>query len=120
MGRLTFDYTTEQTLQWQEDLLDVILHQQLTMANAKIATLSRLVRAELWSVAETKIKQGPATEAKKGQGHTDALEAIVTKVFPLMALNCQRSYMHRHLKPVEMTLCDYMERVNKLNEYCLA
>ncbi len=59
------DYAPEQTLQWQEDLLDVILHQQSTTADAKIAILSCLMRAELWSVAETKIKKGPATEAKK-------------------------------------------------------
>ena len=118
VGRLTLDYTPEQTLQWQEDLLDVILRQQSTTADAKIATLSRLVRAELWSVAETKIKKGPATEAEKEQGYTAALEAIVTKLFPLKALNRQKSYMHRHLKkPVEMTLRNYVERVEKLNEY---
>ncbi len=53
------------------------------------------------------------------QGYLDALAAIETSLFPLKALNRQKSYMHsrRLKKPAKMTLGDYMEHVKKMNEY---
>ena len=51
----------------------------------------------------------------------EPVEALLTKMFPNKALNKQKAYtMHGHLrkrKPVEMKLCDYMERVQTLNNY---
>ncbi len=65
------------------------------MADGKIATLSRIVREDLWPVAEAKFAADSAAEDLKSQGYTTAVNALVTKIFPTKALNKQKFYMHQ-------------------------
>jgi hypothetical protein len=119
VARLDSDCTPEQTLLWSRDLKSVLENQRITTATGKIATLSRIVKEDLWPIAEAKLnKAANATEAAKTKGYTEAVEALLTKMFPNKALNKQKAYMHCHLrKPVEMKLRDYMERIQTLNNY---
>jgi hypothetical protein len=116
--RLSADSTPEETLLWSRDLKSVIENQRTTTAEGKIATLSRIVREELWPVAEAQFAASNATEAAKNRGYTAAVNALVTKIFPTKSLNKQKSYMNRHLrKPMEMKVRLYVERVQLLNTY---
>jgi hypothetical protein len=63
-------------------LKSVLNNQRTSTADGKIATLSRIVRDDLWSVAEAKLAAPNATEAIKCQGNTDAVNALITKIFP--------------------------------------
>ena len=106
----------KETLLWLRDLKSVIDNQRTS--DGKIATLSRIVREELWPEAEAKFAADGATEDLKSQGYTAAVNALITKIFPTKALNKQKSYMHRQLrKPVDMTVRLYIERVQLLNTY---
>ena len=95
--RLSADSTPKETLLWSQDLKLVINNQRTSTADGKIATLSRIVREDLWPVAEAKFAADGATEDLKSQGYTAAVNALVTKIFPTKALNKQKSYMHRQL-----------------------
>ena len=118
VARLSADCTVEQTLLWSRDLKSVIDNQRITTAEGKIATLSRIVKEELWPIAEGKLAAPSATEAAKNRGYIAATEALIAKMFPSKALNKQKAYMHRHLrKPIDMKLRDYVERVQTLNNY---
>jgi hypothetical protein len=116
--RLSADSTPEETLLWSRDLKSVLENQRTTTADGKIATLSRIVREDLWPVAEASFAAANATEAQKNRGYTAAVNALVTKIFPTKSLNKQKSYMHRQLrKPVDMKVRLYIERVQLLNTY---
>ena len=116
--RLSADSTPEETLLWSRDLKSVIDNQRTSTADGKIATLSRIVREDLWPVAEAKFAADGATEDLKSQGYTAAVNALITKIFPTKALNKQKSYMHRQLrKPMDMKVRPYIERVQLLNTY---
>ena len=67
---------------------------------------------------EAKLAVPNAMESIKCQGYTDAVNALITKIFPTKALNKQKSYLHCQLcKPPEMKVWLYMECVNTLNNY---
>ena len=90
VARLDPDCTPEQTLLWSRDLKSVLENQRITTANGKIATLSRIVKEDLWPIAEAKLnKSTNATDVAKTQGYTEAIEALLTKMFPTKALNKQ-------------------------------
>ena len=108
--RLSADSTPEETLLWSRDLKSVIENQRTTTAAGKDATLSRIVREDLWSVAEAQLADANASKAAKNRGYNAAVNALITKSFPTKALNKQKAYMHHQLgKPpklkVRPTLC---------------
>ncbi len=71
-----------------------------------------------WPVAEAQFAAPNATEAAKNRGYIAAVNALVTKIFPMEALNKQKSYMNWHLhKPMEIKVCFYEERMQLLNTY---
>ena len=110
--RLSADSTPEETLLWSRDLKSVIENQRTTTAAGKIATLSRIVREDLWPVAEAQLAATNASEAVKNRGYANAVNALVTKIFPTKSLNKQKSYMNRQLrKPMDMKVRLYVERV---------
>ena len=111
--------TPEQTLLWSRDLKTVIDNQRSTTTDGKIATLARIVKKELWPIADSKLnKANNVTEAAETKGYKEAVEALITKMFPGKALNKQKANMHCHVrKPIEMKLGDYMERIQTLNNY---
>ena len=116
--RLSADSTPEETLLWSRDLKSVIENQRTTTAAGKIATLSRIVREDLGPVAEAQLAATNASEAVKNRGYVNAVNALVTKIFPTKSLNKQKSYMNRHLrKPIDMKVRLYVERVQLLNTY---
>jgi hypothetical protein len=117
---LSADSTPKETLLWLHDLKSVIENQRTTTADGKFATLSRIVREDLWPVAEASIAEANASEAVKNQGYTAAINALVTKIFPTKLLDKQKSYMHRQLrKPVDMKVRLYIERLQMLNTYLM-
>ncbi len=96
----------------------MIENQQTTTADGKIATLLRIVRADLWPVAQAQLAPTNATETAKDEGDKAASKALITKIFPTKALNKQKEYMHHQLcKPVDMKVRVYMECVQLLNTY---
>jgi hypothetical protein len=94
---LSAESTPKETLLWLRDLKSVLNNQRTSTADGKIATLLRIVRDDLWSVAEAKLAAPNATESIKCQGYTDAVNTLITKIFPTKALNKQRSYLHCQL-----------------------
>ncbi len=123
--RLSTNSTPEETLLWSRHLLwlrhlkSVIENQQTTtVEQSKIATLSCIVREDLWSVAEAQFAAFSATEAAKNRGYVADVNALVTKFFPTKAQNKQKSYMNLHLrKPMKMKVCLYVGRVQLLITY---
>ena len=85
--RLSADSTPEETLLWSRDLKSVIKNQRTTTAAGKITTLSRTVRKDLWPVAEAQLAATNASEAVKNRGYVNAVNALVTKIFPTKLLN---------------------------------
>ena len=62
---LSAESTPEETLLWSQDLKSVLDNQRTSTADGKIATLLRIVRDDLWSVAEAKLAAPNATESIK-------------------------------------------------------
>ena len=107
--RLSADSTPEETLLWSRDLKSVIENQRTTTAAGKVATLSRIVREDLWSVAEAQLADANVSEAAKNWGYNAAVNALITKSFPTKALNKQKAYMHCQLrKPPELKVQPYV------------
>ena len=80
--RLSSDSTPKETLLWSQDLKSVIDNQRTSTADGKIATLSRIIREDLWAVAEAKCATDGATEDLRSQGYTATVNVLVTKIFP--------------------------------------
>jgi hypothetical protein len=77
---LSTDSTPKETLLWSQDLKSVIDNQRTSTADGKIATLSRIVHADLWPVTEGKFAADDATEEIKSQGYTAADNACAIDV----------------------------------------
>lgn len=107
--------TPESFLEFQWDLTEAIIGQNITAGARKYAMACRLLQGDALAVFNVHARQlGAETNA-----HYDAvMQALCKHSFPQQALRVQKRYMRRYMrKPREMTTREYIARVNKINSY---
>lgn len=105
----------EEFLLFRKNFQKVVVGQGLTTGPAKYTMMRRLLDGDaLAAFNQAAERHGNQTN----DNFAHCMEDLTTHVFPNRALAIQRRYMRRYMrKPREMTIREYLARVNEINSY---
>ncbi len=110
--------TCEEWLLFRKNLFKVITGLHLTTGSARFELARNLLTGDALSIFNTTAADPTQVTSETVASFDICLDAVAYAVFPTRAELYQKRYMRRALeKPSEMTMREFMSRLQEMNEY---
>ena len=110
--------TCEEWLIFRKNLKKVTTGLNLTTGSARYELARNLLTGDALSIFNTTAADSTLITSETKESCETCLDAVAYAVFPTRAELCQKRYMRRSLeKPIEMSMREFMSRLQEINEY---